>query len=55
MSESSLRVIMLPSLVYPYFEHDNEHDEIREASLIKEETEWIKWIFSFLLIPRILE
>ena len=31
MSESSLRVIVLPSLVYPYFELDNKQDEIRKA------------------------
>ena len=37
MSESSLRVILLPSLVYPYFELDNKQDEIRKALLIKQE------------------
>ena len=37
MSESSLRIIVLPSLVYPYFEHDIEEDEIRKALLIKQE------------------
>ena len=51
MSESSLRVIVLPSLVYPYFELDNEQDEIRKALLIKQETEWIEWFSSYLLIP----
>ena len=40
MSESSLRVIVLPSLVYPYFELDNKQDEIRKALLIKQEIEW---------------
>ena len=41
-SESSLRVIMLPSLVYPYFDLDFEQDEIRKAALlIKQETEWL--------------
>ena len=40
MSESSLRVIVLPSLVYPYFELDIEQDEIRKALLIKQETGW---------------
>ena len=38
MSESSLIVIVFPSLVYPYFEHDIEEDEIRKALLIKQET-----------------
>ena len=48
MSESSLRVIVLSALNYPYFELDNEHDEIRKALLIKPETEWIEWIPSIL-------
>ena len=39
MSESSLRVIVLPSIVYPYFYLDIEKDEKRKASLIKQETE----------------
>ena len=40
MSESSLRVIVLPSLVSdPYFELDNEQEEVRKAVLIKQETE----------------
>ena len=30
MSESLLRVIVLPSLVYPYFELEIEQDEIRK-------------------------
>ena len=55
MSESSLRVIVLPSLVYPYFEHDIEQDEICKALLSKQEAEWIEWFRSFLLIPSILE
>ena len=42
ISESSLRVIVLPSLVYPYFELDIEQDEICKASLIKDETERIE-------------
>ena len=50
MSESSLRVIVLPSLVYPYFEVDNKQDEIRKALLIKQETEWIEWFCSLLVI-----
>ena len=36
MSESSLRVIVLPSLVCTRFELDNEQDEVRKASLIKQ-------------------
>ena len=39
MSESSFRVIVLPSLVYPYFELDVEQDEVCKALLIKQETE----------------
>ena len=39
MSESSLKVIVLPSLVYPYYELDIEQDEIRKSLLIKKETE----------------
>ena len=40
MSESSLRVIVLPSfIVYPYFELDIEQDKIRKPLLIKQETE----------------
>ena len=39
MSESSLKVIVLPSLVYPYCELDIEQDEIRKSLLIKKETE----------------
>ena len=51
MSESSLRVIVLQSLVYPYFELDIEQDEISKAFLIKQETdEWIEWFCSFLLV-----
>jgi len=37
-SQSSLRVIVLPSLVYPYFENDIEQDEIHGV-LIRQETE----------------
>ena len=64
MLEYSLRVIVLPSLVYPYFELDIEQNEIRKALLIKQETEWIERLCSylfiylfiyFLLIPSILE
>ena len=46
---------MFPSLVYPDFELEIEQDEIRKALLIKQETEWIEWFGSFLLIPCILE
>ena len=42
MSESSLRVIVLPSLVYSYFKLDIEQGEIRKGLLIKQETEWIE-------------
>ena len=55
MSESSLIVIVLQSLVYPYFKHDIEQDEIRQALLVKQETGWIEWFCSFLLIPSILD
>ena len=53
MSESSLRVIVLPSLVYPYFKLDNKQDEIRKALLIKQETEWIEWFCSLLVILKL--
>ena len=40
MPESLLGVIVLPSLVYPYFElQDIEQDEIRKPWLIKQETQ----------------
>ena len=52
MSQSSLRFIVLPSIVYLFFEHDIEQDEISKALLVKQETEWF---CSFLLIPRKLE
>ena len=42
MSESLRRAIMLQSLVYPYLVLNIEEDEIREALLIKQETEWIE-------------
>ena len=42
MSESSFRVIVLPSLVYPYFELDIKQDEIRQALLINQKTEWLE-------------
>ena len=47
MSESSLIVIVLSSLVYPYFKLDVEQDKIRQALLIKQESEWIEWFYSF--------
>ena len=34
-----LRIIVLPSLVYPYFELDIEQDEIKQKT--------DKWLFSF--------
>ena len=49
MSESSLRVIVLPSLVCPYFDLDIEQDEIRKPWLIKQETEWITPFFWLLV------
>ena len=39
MPESSLIVIVLPSLVYPCFKLNIEQDEIHQALLIKQETE----------------
>ena len=39
MSESSLRVIVLPSLVYPYFKLGLRQDEIRKVLLIRQVTE----------------
>ena len=40
MLESSLIVIVLSSLVYPYFKLDVvDQDEIRQALLIKQESE----------------
>ena len=55
MSESSLKVFVLPSLVYPYYELDIEQDDVRKSLLIKQESEWIEWFCSFLLIPSTLE
>ena len=42
MSESSLRVIVLPSLVYRYFELVIGQDEIRKILFFKQETERIE-------------
>ena len=42
MSESLLKVIVLPSLVYPYFELDIKQDEIRKALLTMQATEWLE-------------
>ena len=42
MSESSLRVIVLPSFVLPYFKLGIEQDEILKALLIKQEAEWVE-------------
>ena len=55
MPESSLIVIVLPSLVYPCFKLNIEQDEIHQALLIKQETGWIEWFCTFLLIPSILD
>ena len=41
MSESSIKVIVLPSLVYPYFKLDIEQGEIHIALKIKRETKWM--------------
>ena len=43
MLESSFIVIVLSSLVYPYFKLELEQDKIRQALLIKQESEWIEW------------
>ena len=40
MSAASLRLIVLISLVYPYF--DIEQDEVHKVLKIKQETEWIE-------------
>ena len=42
MSESSVIVILLPSLVYTCFNAEIEQDEIRKPLLVKQETEWIE-------------
>ena len=55
MPESSLIVIVLPSLVYPCFKLNIEQGEIHRALLIKQESEWIEWFCTFLLIPSILD
>ena len=46
---------MLQLLDYPYFELDIKKDEIRKALLIKQETEKIEWLCSFLPILSNLE
>ena len=55
MSESSVIVIVLPSLVYTCFNVEIEQDEIRKPLLVKQENEWIEWFCTSLLIPSILE
>ena len=55
MSESSVIVIVLPSLVYPYFKLEIEQDETCKPLIIKQETEWIEWFCTSLVIPSILE
>ena len=52
MSESSLRVIVLPSFVLPYFKLGIEQDEILKTLLIKQEAEWVEWFCPCLLIPK---
>ena len=42
MSESSVIVIVLPSLVYTCFNAEIEQDEIRKPLLVEQETEWIE-------------
>ena len=42
MSESSLRVIVLPSFILPYFKLGIKQDEIHKALLSKQETELIE-------------
>ena len=51
----SLRVVLLQLLDYPYFELDIKKDEVRKALLIKQETEKIEWLCSFLPILSNLE
>jgi len=55
MSESSVVVIVLPSLVYTYFKLEIEQDEMRKPLIIKQETEWIEWFCTSLLIASILQ
>ena len=45
MSESSLKAILFPLLVYHYFEVNIEQDKLRKA--LKQETEWTEWFCSF--------
>ena len=55
MLETSLSLIVVPSLVYPYFKLHIEQEKICKALLIKQEIEWIEW-FSFISpIPSILK
>ena len=42
MSESSLRVIALPSLGYPYFKLDIEQDDKHKTLLIRQGTERVE-------------
>ena len=55
MSGTLVIVIVLPSLVYLYVKLEIEQDEMRKPLLIKQETEWIEWFRTSLLIPSILE
>ena len=55
MLQTSLSLIVVSSLVYPYFKLDIEQEKICKALLIKQEIKWIEW-FSFIsLIPSILK
>ena len=55
MLETSLSLIVVLSLVYPYFKLDIEQEKICKALLIKQEIKWIEWFSSISLIPCILK
>ena len=55
MSESSIRIIVFATSVYPYLELYIEQDKLPRALLIKHKTERTEWFYSFLLIRSILE
>ena len=55
LSAKILKEFKHSGIVYPYLKLDIEQDEIRKASLIKQETEYFKSFGTFLLIPSILE
>ena len=52
MLETSPSLIVVPSLVYPYFKLDIKQEKIL---FIKQEIEWIEWFSSISLIPSILK